>query len=131
MDKHRNGTEHEVDKGQQGGESVMAGGHSGPFAVTSDPKHSPIRAFKGWSRRGDDKVMQQMNGRRDADHWLDLVDAAELVGLTREVVAQAVLDHELRAINHHPSRPGEWLVLAVDVQLWADRVHPPVEIPVA
>ena len=101
------------------------------FPVTTDPKRSPVRAFKGWSRRGDDKVMQQMNGRRDADHWLDLVDAAQLVGLTREVVAQAVLDHELRAINHHPSRPGEWLVLAVDVQLWADRVHPPVEIPVA
>jgi hypothetical protein len=101
------------------------------FPVTADPMHSPFRAFKGWSSRGDDKVMQQMNGRRDADHWLDLVDAAQLVGVTREVVAQAVLDHELRAINHHPSRPGEWLVLAVDVQLWADRVHPPVEIPVA
>ena len=75
--------------------------------------------------------MQQMNGRRDLDHWLDLVDAAQLVGLTREVVAQAVLDHELRAINHHPSPPGEWLVLAVDVRLAAQRVHPPVEIPVA
>jgi hypothetical protein len=75
--------------------------------------------------------MQQMNGRRDADHWLDLVDAAQLAGVTREVVAQAVLDHELRAINHHPSRPGEWLVLAADVQLWAQRVHPAVEVPVA
>jgi hypothetical protein len=75
--------------------------------------------------------MQQMNGRRDADHWLDLVDAAELAGVTREVVARAVLDHELRAINHHPSRPGEWLVLAVDVQLWAQRVQTAAQVPVA
>jgi len=91
--------------------------------------HSPFRAFKGESRLGDDKVMQQLNRRRDADHWLDLVDAAELVGVTREVVAQAVLDRELRAINYHPSRPGEWLVLAVDAQLWARRVHLLVELP--
>ena len=101
------------------------------FPVTSDPMHSPFRAFKRRSSTGDDIVMQQMNGRRDADHWLDLVDAAQLAGVTREVVAQAVLDHELRAINHHPSRPGEWLVLAADVQLWAERVHPAVEVPVA
>ena len=72
-----------------------------------------------------------MIGRREADHWPDLVDAAQLVGVTRELVAQAVLDHELRAIDHHPGRPGEWLVLAVDVQLWAGRVRPPAEIPVA
>ena len=75
--------------------------------------------------------MQQMHGRRNPDHWLDLVDAAQLVGVTREVVAQAVLHHELRAINHHPSRPGEWLVLAVDVQLWAQRVHTAAQVPVA
>jgi hypothetical protein len=101
------------------------------FPVTADPIPSPVRAFKEWSSRGDDMAMQQMTGSREPDHWLDLVDAAELVGVTREVVAQAVLHRELRAINRHPSRPGEWLVLAVDVQLWAERVHPPVEIPVA
>jgi hypothetical protein len=69
-------------------------------------------------------AMQQMTGSREPDHWLDLVDAAELVGVTREVVAQAVLHRELRAINRHPSRPGEWLVLLRDVELWAARAHP-------
>lgn len=54
-----------------------------------------------------------------AEQWVDLVEAALLVGCERDDVARAVLAGALPAIRTHPALPGEWLVLVRDVRRWA------------
>lgn len=64
--------------------------------------------------------MQPRRGSGRADHWLDLGEAAEHVGLTREQIAHAVSEGDLMAIRTHPRRPGEWLILRSHLERWLE-----------
>jgi hypothetical protein len=53
--------------------------------------------------------------------WLDLVDAAAYASVYLTDIVGAVGRNELPAVTSLPTRMGDWMVRAREVEAWAER----------
>ncbi len=53
--------------------------------------------------------------------WLDLADAAAYASVYLSDMVGAVGRNEIRAVTSLPTRMGDWMVRARDVEAWAER----------
>lgn len=65
-------------------------------------------------------------GAESQTRWMTLETAAEWVGRPVDVLADAVSDRSLPAVNSHPLLPGRWMVRMGDLEDWvrADPASP-------
>lgn len=54
-----------------------------------------------------------------SNNWMDLLVAADYVGVDHEELLAAAVSGELDASLAHPHRPGEWMVRMGTVEQWA------------
>lgn len=54
-----------------------------------------------------------------SNNWMDLLVAADYVGVTHSELLAAASSGKLAATVTHPRRPGEWMVQMGEVELWA------------
>ena len=61
-----------------------------------------------------------------ANNWMDLLVAADYVGVTYAELVAAATKGELDATVTHPRRPGDWMVRMGSVESWAERRSRPL-----
>lgn len=54
-----------------------------------------------------------------SNHWMDLLVAADYVGIAYDDLLAAAVSGELDASLTHPHRVGEWMVRMGTVEQWA------------
>jgi hypothetical protein len=82
---------------------------------TGDPK------VKRGPSGADDTVMNYAPLLIPANNWMDLLVAADYVGVPYAELVAAATKGELDATVTHPQRPGDWMVRMGTVEEWARR----------
>ncbi len=54
-----------------------------------------------------------------SNHWMDLLVAADYVGVAYDDLLRAAETGDLDATTTHPRRPGDWMVRMGTVEHWA------------